>query len=89
MPKVSQGRLDGVYGMETFTVEELYGIADSIESQLTDPKNTDDPKWLKRRIDRVRSLARRKEKSREQRGREKFKSTTKRPTEPPDVGSVT
>ena len=71
MPKPSQGRFDGIWGMKTFTSEELYHLADQMESQLSDPLNTDDPKWLKRRIDRVRALAIQKQAAKEQKDRER------------------
>ena len=64
MPKVSQGRLDGVWGMSKFTAEELHALADKHEAMILDPKNTDDPKWLQRRADRLRHLATQKEKTR-------------------------
>ena len=63
MPKISQGRLDGVWGMSKFTAEELHAFADQYESEINNPKNTDDPKWLQRRADRLRTLAIQKEKS--------------------------
>lgn len=61
MAKIDQGRLDGVYGMSTYTVEELDEIADEYLRRLDDPMNTDDPKWIKRREKRIRKLARQKE----------------------------
>jgi hypothetical protein len=63
MPKVDKGRLDGVWGMETFTAAELFLLADKFEAQIKDPTNTDDPKWLQRRAERLRRLAVRKEKA--------------------------
>jgi hypothetical protein len=38
MPKVSTGRLDGVWGMESFTVEELYAWADKFDAQIHERK---------------------------------------------------
>ena len=61
MPKISKGRLDGVWGMRNFSAEDLYALASKIEAQLGDPQNTDDPKWLQRRANRVRALAKKKE----------------------------
>ena len=63
MAKVEQGRLDGVEGMRKFTAEELYALADEHESMISAPENTDDPKWLQRRADRLRRLATQKEKA--------------------------
>ena len=63
MAKVNEGRLDGVDGMEKFTPAELFAIADEYEAKIADPENTDDPKWLKRRSDRISLLAQQKEKS--------------------------
>jgi hypothetical protein len=63
MAKVDQGRLDGVWGMRKFTAAELYALADDHERMITDPENTDDPKWLQRRADRLRRLAYKKEKA--------------------------
>lgn len=63
MPKISQGRLDGISGMEKFTSQELFDLADEYDRKISDPTNTDDPKWLKRRSERLRKLASKKEKS--------------------------
>ncbi len=49
--------------MQQFTVAELHAIANNMEEQLNNPKMADDPKWLQRRIDRVRKLAAQKEKA--------------------------
>ena len=69
MPKIEKGRLDSVWGMRKFTSIELFAIADDIESQINSPNNTDDPKWLQRRADRVRRLAERKQRSIEHKSR--------------------
>jgi hypothetical protein len=71
MPKIAKGRLDGLYGMSSFTAAELFAIADQLDGHVADPLNKDDPKWLRRRAARVRSLAVLKEKSAEQRARDK------------------
>jgi hypothetical protein len=71
MPKIETGRLDGVWGMETFTTAELFTWADKLEGQIKDPANTDDPRWLQRRSDRVRRLAARKETALRQRNRQR------------------
>ncbi len=63
MPKVEQGRLFGLYGMGSYTFEELDQLADQYLARLDDPENSDDPKWLKRRATRLRKLARQKEKA--------------------------
>ena len=63
MPKLTPARLDGIYGMEKFTAEELHAKADEYERQITDPNNTDDTIWLQRWPDRIRKLAVQKEKA--------------------------
>lgn len=63
MSKVSKGRLDGIYGMEKFSAEELHAMANKYEGLISDPNNTDDSKWLQRRADRIRKLATQKEKA--------------------------
>lgn len=57
MPKIERGRLSGLYGMQTHTCADLYASANYYETQVNDPLNTDDPRWLKRRADRLRRLA--------------------------------
>ena len=57
--------MDGVWGMRKFSSEELFEIAKDYEHKLRDPENTDDPKWLKRRINRITLLAEQKEKAKE------------------------
>ena len=68
MPKIKQGRLDGLDGMNKYTAEELFRMAEEHENKINDPNNTDDQKWLKRRADRLRALAIEKEKSLEHKG---------------------
>jgi hypothetical protein len=63
MPKPDKGRFDGVYGMSQFTADELFAMADAHERQIGSPDNTDDPKWLQRRADRIRKLATGKQKA--------------------------
>jgi hypothetical protein len=65
MPKPSQGRFDGVYGMTTFTAGELLAWSADYERLLRSPYRTDDPKWLQRRADRLRRVAVGKEAARE------------------------
>jgi hypothetical protein len=77
MPKIGGGRLDGVWGMESFTSEELYKWADQHEALIKDPLNTDDPKWLQRRAEKLRRLAIRKEKSLETKLRQGKRSNRK------------
>jgi hypothetical protein len=71
MAKPSQGRFDGVWGMRKFTAEELFALADQYEARISDTTNTDDPKWLRRRADRLRRVAIAKQNARElkERGR--------------------
>jgi len=71
MPKITPARLDGIDGMEKFTAEELHTKADEYEKQINNPNNTDDPKWLKRWADRVRKLAKQKEKAQEHKENQK------------------
>ena len=71
MAKPSQGRFDGVYGMRKFTAEELAAWAQQHEAQIDAPANTDDPKWLQRRADRLRRVATAKAKALEQKQRER------------------
>ena len=70
--KPSQGRFDGVYGMRQFTAEELFALADQHEARIVDPFNTDDPKWLQRRADRIRRVAIAKQNALELKTRERL-----------------
>lgn len=63
MPKIEQGRLSGLDGMQTHTCADLYAAANDYEAQINDPLNTDDPRWLKRRADKLRRLADKKYKA--------------------------
>jgi hypothetical protein len=63
MPKIKRGRLSGVAGMQSHTSVELYALADQLRAQADDPKNTDDPKWLLRRAQKVAAIAKAKEKA--------------------------
>ena len=63
MAKLSRGRISGLDGMENHTAEELYIWADELETQIKDPKNEDDPRWLSRWAEKLRTLARQKEKA--------------------------
>lgn len=49
--------------MDGHTAEELHALADTLQSQASDPASKDDPKWLKRRADRLRALADKKQKA--------------------------
>jgi len=71
MPKVNKGRLDGLEGMGEFTAEELFKMAEEYQNKINDPKNTDDPKWLKRRAERLKALAIEKEKALEHKENQK------------------
>jgi hypothetical protein len=63
MPKISKGRIDGLEGMNSYSSDELFVMAEDYYNKLSDPTNSDDPKWLKRRADRLRSLAIEQEKT--------------------------
>ncbi len=65
MAKIEPGRLSGFNGMESHTADELYAWADRLETQINDPENTDDPKWLQRWADKMRRLALQKEKAKQ------------------------
>jgi hypothetical protein len=58
-------------GMRKFTAEELHDNADTDVQQIGDPANTDDPKWLWRWARKLRRLARKKEKAREHKARQR------------------
>ena len=45
------------------TSDNLHAIADEYEAKIKDPDNEDDPKWLQRRANKIRALARKKEKA--------------------------
>lgn len=61
MPKVSSGRLDGLHGMRSFAATELFALADDLDRRAADPNTADDPRWLRRRAERVRRLAEQKQ----------------------------
>ncbi|MGE0128383.1 MAG: hypothetical protein AB7U82_09915 [Blastocatellales bacterium] len=63
MAKIERGRISGLHGMASFTSAELLQWAQRFEAQITDPKNTDDPKWLQRWADKMRRLAAKKQKA--------------------------
>lgn len=63
MAKVTQGRISGFHGMESHTADELFSWASTLEQQIKNPANKDDPKWLQRRADRLRKLAQHKQKA--------------------------
>jgi hypothetical protein len=71
LAKVENGRLSGLFGMGTYTVEELDALADEHLNRIDDPTNSDDPRWLHRRATRLRKLARQKEKSVEHKSNQK------------------
>ena len=71
MAKVERGRLFGLVGMGTYTVQEFDFLADEHLRRIDDPTNSDDPKWLNRRATRLRKLARQKEKSVEHKSSQK------------------
>ncbi len=51
--------------MSSYSVDELFVMAEGYESKISDPNNTDNSKWLKRRADKLRVLAIEKEKAKE------------------------
>jgi hypothetical protein len=63
MAKVAQGCISGLYGMDSHTSIELFAWADLLRAQVSDANNPDDPKWLRRRADRLAALANAKAKS--------------------------
>jgi hypothetical protein len=71
MAKLFRGRLSGVDGMEERTAEELYAWADELEAQINDPSNQDDPRYLTRWVEKMRTLARQKEKALEHKMRQR------------------
>ena len=71
MSKPSQGRFDGVWGIREFTAEQLFAWAEEYQARITDSNNTDDPKWLQRRADRIRLRATAKQKAAELKQRER------------------
>jgi hypothetical protein len=60
MPKVKSGRLRGLDGMKPQSSADLFAWADRLEAQILDPKNPDDPRWLKRWAGKIRQLAEQK-----------------------------
>jgi hypothetical protein len=71
MAKLRKGRLDGVYGMTTFTSAELRAWAEQVEAQIRDPQNRDDPRWLRRWAEDMRQLAEKKEKAKAHKERQR------------------
>jgi hypothetical protein len=57
--------------MRKFTAEQLYAAADATVQQIRAPKKTDDPKWLWQWAKKLRLLARKKEKAREHKTRQR------------------
>jgi len=57
MAKLDKGRLSGLDGMRRHTAEELYAYAGDLEAQIVDPRNSDDPEWLRVWANRIRRLA--------------------------------
>lgn len=47
--------------MATFTAAELHEKAAQYERQIADPRNADDPRWLRRWAAKIRRLAAQKE----------------------------
>ena len=63
MAKVERGRLDGVWGMQTRTADELLAWARSFETWSTMENCPEDPRWLKRWAGRMRRLAAKKQRA--------------------------
>jgi hypothetical protein len=49
--------------MKPHSSAELFAWADRLEAQILDPKNPDDPRWLKRWAGKIRRLAEQKSRS--------------------------
>jgi len=75
MAKVSRGRLTGMDGMNTHSSAELSALADTLEKKLSDPADADDPRWVRRRVVRLRQLARQKEDAALQKARQRRRRT--------------
>jgi hypothetical protein len=58
---LSRGRLSGFGGMAAHNSAELHAQADALEAQISDPANIDDPRWLRRWVDKIRRLAKQKD----------------------------
>ncbi len=72
MAKLSQGRIvvlrprfSGFTGMDAHVAEDLHVWADRWERRSRSSDAADDPRWLRRRAERIRDLAVRKEHARE------------------------
>jgi hypothetical protein len=57
MAKVSRGRISGVDGMNAHSAVGLLAWAKRLERQTRDPRNEDDPRWLRRQAKKLRRLA--------------------------------
>jgi hypothetical protein len=71
MAKLDKGRLNGIYGMKTFTSAELLAWANELENQINDPQNQDDPRWLRQWAEDMRRLAAQKEKAKAHKDRQR------------------
>lgn len=80
MAKILRGRIAGLYGMESQTVEDLYAWADRFDRRARYADAWDDPGWLRRWAKRLRCLAEQKERSREHKGRQAKTRRTSRCT---------
>jgi cyclopropane fatty-acyl-phospholipid synthase-like methyltransferase len=63
MAKIVSGRISGLDGMESHSAADLHVWADALEAQITDPKNRDDPRYLRRWANKIHLLATQKEKA--------------------------
>lgn len=57
MPKLNTGKLGGRHTLAKFSASQLETWADKLDSQVFEPENRDDPRWLKHWSDRMRRLA--------------------------------
>jgi hypothetical protein len=72
MAKIFRGRIAGLNGMKSWTVEELHAWADQFEQRAhrielngIEANDEDDALWLRRWVERLRCLAEQKELARE------------------------
>lgn len=88
MPKVKRGRLDGLWGMATFTADDLFRWSAKYETRAKRLPPPGHPDWLKRRAVRLAKLAASKEKMRNHRERQKRRNTQRIAKESPFLAPV-
>ena len=69
MPKLNRGRVTGLEEMHGLTAAELEERAARMEAEAENPGSTNDPTWLRRWAQRLRSLAAQKTKALARRSR--------------------